>query len=67
LAALGMSGAIGHLRPAAAQGVATPTSATPDLIYLSATEARTLIAAKQLSPVEVLEAQIAQIEAQMRR
>ena len=62
LAALGMSGVIGHQEPAVAENVATPTPATPDLIYLSATEARTLFAAKQLSPVEVLEAQIAQIE-----
>ena len=63
LAALGVSGAVGLRSPAAADDAATPTSAMSDLIYLSATEARTLFAAKQLSPVEVLEAQIAQIEA----
>jgi amidase len=63
LAALGISGIVGLKSRAGAEGAATPTSATPDLIYLSATEARTRFAAKQLSPVEVLEAQIAQIEA----
>jgi hypothetical protein len=63
MAALGVSGAIGRQSRVAAQGVATPASTTLDLVYLSATEARTLFAAKQLSPVEVLEAQIAQIEA----
>jgi hypothetical protein len=62
LAALGISGVVGRHGRAAADSVATPV-ATSDLIYLSATEARTLFAAKQLSPVEVLEAQIAQIEA----
>jgi Asp-tRNA(Asn)/Glu-tRNA(Gln) amidotransferase A subunit family amidase len=62
LAALG-SAAAGKRGSAAAASVATPTLTTPDLIYLSATDARRLFAGKQLSPVEVLEAQIAQIEA----
>jgi hypothetical protein len=38
-------------------------SAAAELIYLPATEALALFRAKQLSPVEVLETQIAQIEA----
>jgi amidase len=62
LAALGVSG-VGHSRRADAEVAATATSAEADLVYLSATEARELFAAKQLSPVEVLEAQIAQIAA----
>ncbi len=44
----------------------TASSVAPsaaELIYLPATEARELFRAKQLSPVDVLEAQIAQIEA----
>jgi amidase len=63
LAALGVSGIAGHGGDAAAEGAAPPTSTASDLVYLSATEAREFFAAKRLSPVEVLEAQIAQIEA----
>jgi hypothetical protein len=63
LAALGVSGIAGPQGHATAEGTAPPTSTASDLIYLSATEARDLFAAKRLSPVEVLEAQIAQIEA----
>jgi amidase len=63
VAALGVSGVEFQPDRVAAEGVATPTSVVSDLIYLSATEMRVLFAAKQLSPVEVLEAQIAQIEA----
>jgi amidase len=62
-AALGVSGVALQPDRAAVGSVATPTTAVSDLTYLPATEALTLFAAKQLSPVEVLEAQIAQIEA----
>lgn len=69
-AALGMGGGLqlGHTA-AAETAVATP-GATPsaastasELIYLLATEALALFRNKELSPVDVLEAQIAQIEA----
>ena len=63
VAALGMSGVAGHRVRAAAEDATPPASAASDLIYLSATEARELFAAKRLSPVEVLEEQIAQIQA----
>ena len=64
LAAFGLAGAAKRPARVAAEDAATPTTtAASDLIYLSATEARALFAAKQLSPLEVLEAQIAQIEA----
>src|SRR4051794_37692832 len=61
--ALGVSGIELQSDRAAAEGVAPPAAAASDLIYLSATEARALFTAQQLSPVDVLEAQIAQIEA----
>ena len=63
LAALGLSGVAGYQGRAAGEDRTPLASAASDLVYLSATEARDLFAAKRLSPVEVLEAQIAQIEA----
>jgi amidase len=63
------AGGIGFDHAAAEMAATTPgatpslTTATSELLYLPATEAQELFRTKQLSPVEVLEAQIAQIEA----
>lgn len=69
IAAIGAGGSL-RLADAAAISSTSPTSTAPlpastasELIYLPATEARELFRTKQLSPVEVLEAQIAQIQA----
>jgi hypothetical protein len=61
-AALGVSGFERRPDLAAAESASTPTAAS-DLIYLSAIGLQTLFAAKQTSPVEILEVQIALIEA----
>src|SRR4051812_10611976 len=69
-AAMGLGSGFQREHPSAAKTAvatppATPTSASSasELLYLPATEALARFRARELSPVEVLEAQIAQIEA----